>query len=421
MQRWGRRARKLFRACSATSDSNDGHEGKTERNVVYFESLRLRSTRSIMNSPRTYIFAGGGTGGHLFPGIAVAQELLQREADARVLFVGSDRELEQSILVRSGIEHRSLPVESLSMLKRRPFYFLKRNWRAIRTARRLIRELRPCAVIGLGGYASAPIVWAAARARIPIVLLEQNVIPGRTTRWLARSADLVCASFPDLQRPLPSATRVEVTGNPLRQEIAKLHGLSHGSNAGSQSELLVLGGSQGADSLNDAVTAAIGLLREELSTWRIVHQTGPRQVDAVRTVYATNSIDATVESFFDDMATRYRAASVVIARAGATTLAELTCCGLPMVLLPYPHAADDHQRANAESMAVHGAAVIVEHQRTAAETATELADQLRPLLRDDQLRASMGDAARKLARPEAATAVADLIQSLAGGHSPGDA
>lgn len=369
-----------------------------------------------MNSARTYIFAGGGTGGHLFPGIAVAQELVQREADARVLFVGSERELEQSILVRSGIEHRSLPVESLSMLKRRPLSFFKGNWRALISARRLIRELQPSAVIGLGGYASAPIVWAAARARVPIILLEQNVIPGRTTRWLARSADVVCASFPDLQRCLPTSTRVEVTGNPLRQEIAQLHGLSQCSNTLTQCELLVLGGSQGADSLNEAVMAAIALLREELATWQIVHQTGPRQVDAVRTAYATNTIDATVESFFDDMATRYRVASVVIARAGATTLAELTCCGLPMVLLPYPHAADDHQRANAQVMAVHGAAVIVEHQRTAAETATEIANQLRPLLRDRQLRASMSDAARKLARPEAAAAVADLIDVLAAGR-----
>ena len=302
-----------------------------------------------MSRARTYIFAGGGTGGHLFPGIAVAQELQQREPDSRMLFVGSDRDLEQSILARYDLEHRSLPVESLRTLTRRPLRFLRRNWQAWRSARQLIRDEQPAVVIGLGGYASAPIVWTAARARIPVVLLEQNVIPGRTTRWLARSAAVVCISFPEATSRLPSLVRVEVTGNPLRREIADLHANSAVATV-SQRELLVLGGSQGADSLNETATAAAQILRDELSTWRIFHQAGPRQVEEVRGVYKSLSLVATVQPFFDDMAERYRAASVVVSRAGATTLAELTCCGLPMVLLPYPHAADNHQLANSASV-----------------------------------------------------------------------
>jgi UDP-N-acetylglucosamine--N-acetylmuramyl-(pentapeptide) pyrophosphoryl-undecaprenol N-acetylglucosamine transferase len=182
--------------------------------------------------------------------------------------------------------------------------------------------------------------------------------------------------------------------------------------AGLQRQLLVLGGSQGADSLNDAVTTAAQLLRGELSSWHIVHQTGPRQVETIRAAYESLSLTATVQPFFDEMAERYRTASLVISRAGATTLAELTCCGLPMVLLPYPHAADDHQRANAKSLHDQGAAVIVEHRPTAAETATELAGQLRPLLVDAARRESLGHAARRAARPAAAVTVADRIQSL---------
>ncbi len=365
-----------------------------------------------MSSPLTYILAGGGTGGHLFPGIAVARQLLRREPGARLLFVGSDKDLEQSILAHNHLEHRALPVESLGTLKRRPFDFVTRNWQAWNVARRLIRDERPSVVIGLGGYASAPVVWAANRAGVPVVLLEQNVIPGRTTRWLARSAAVVCVSFAEASGRLPKKTRIEVTGNPVRREIADLHANRPAQIIGQQRELLVLGGSQGADSLNEAVTTAASLLRDELSAWRIVHQTGPRQVEVVRAAYERLSLVATVEPFFEEMAERYRAASLVVSRAGATTLAELTCSGLPMVLLPYPHAADDHQRANAKSSHDRGAAVVVEHRPTAAETATELATQLRSLLVDSGRRDAMSAAAHRAARPDAAAAVADLIQSV---------
>lgn len=364
-----------------------------------------------MATGRTYLFAGGGTGGHLFPGIAVALELLKRDPDCHVMFIGSEKDLESSILSRYGIEHRPLPVESLSTLKRHPWRFVSRNWRAWRAAKNLIRETSATTVVGLGGYASAPIVWAAARAKVPIVLLEQNVIPGRTTRWLAASAAVVCSSFAEATARLPTAKRVEVTGNPIRQEISEL--AQQTREGVSLLELLVLGGSQGADSLNDAVTAAVAELGEHLAGWRIVHQTGPRLVDAVRSAYQKQSVDAVVQPFFDDMAARYRAASLVISRAGATTIAELTCCQLPMILLPYRHAADNHQRANAKALQDRGAAIILEHQGTTAETAQQLATQLRLLLSNEGLRRKMSDAARMLAVPDAASRVVDQIESLA--------
>ena len=366
-----------------------------------------------MSTPRTYLFAGGGTGGHLFPGIAVAQQLKEREPDARLLFVGSSKELEQSILARNHFDHRPLPVESLLTLKRHPLRFAIQNWRAWVAARRLIREVRPAVVVGLGGYASAPVVWAAARAGIPVVLLGQNVIPGRTTRWLSRSAALVCISFAEATSRLPKARAVEVTGNPLRTDIAELHSQRSPSRGESPRELLILGGSQGADSMNDAVVIAARLLANDLRTWRIVHQAGPRQADSIRDAYRSLSIDATVAPFFNDMAERYRAASLVVSRAGATTLAELTCCGLPMILLPFRFAADDHQRANALSLQEHGAAVTVEHRDAADETARELAAQLQVLLADDARRNAMSSASHALGRPEAAAVVAKHIQSLA--------
>lgn len=363
-----------------------------------------------MATARTYLFAGGGTGGHLFPGIAVALELLRRESSSRMLFIGSEKDLESSILAKHQLEHRPLPVESLATLKRHPFRFMVRNWRAWRAARQLIRETSPTVVVGLGGYASAPIVWAAARRGIPIVLLEQNAIPGRTTRWLARSAAVVCSSFAEAARYLAKAKRIELTGNPVRKEIATL---ANAPRSGSSiKELLILGGSQGADSLNEAVSAAVSRMRGELTGWRIVHQTGPRLADSIRAAYQQLEIDAIVQPFFDDMAERYQAAHLVISRAGATTLAELTCCGLPMVLLPYPHAADDHQRANAVSLHERHAARIVEHGATTAETTDRLVIQLQSLLADEPARLAMGHAARQAAVPEAASNVANLIESL---------
>lgn len=359
---------------------------------------------------RTYLFAGGGTGGHLFPGIAVAQELQQREANARIVFVGSEKELEQSILARYGFEHRSLPVESLHCLKRRPWQFVIRNWRAWREARKLIRDERPAAVIGLGGYASAPVVWAATRARIPVILLEQNVIPGRTTRWLAKSAKIVCLAFEETASRLPPGTCTAITGNPVRPPIAAMHSSPPAKRTSQQ--LLVLGGSQGADSLNQAVTVAVETLHDELSGWTIVHQTGPRQVDQVRHAYEELSIRATVEPFFEDLADRYQDATLVISRAGATTLAELTCCSLPMVLLPYPQAADNHQKANAICMYARGAAVIVEHGRSSEVTGQQLARQLKSLLSDAGSLTSMSHAAHAIACPDAARDVASVLGEL---------
>ncbi len=364
-----------------------------------------------MPEPQTYIFAGGGTGGHLFPGIAVAMELARRESGSRLLFVGSERELERAVLSRHGFEHRTLPVESLRELTRCPWRFVARNWAAWKSARRLLKIESPAAVIGLGGYASAPVVWAASRVGCPVVLLEQNVIPGRTTRWLSRRATLVCSSFDEAIAHLPHGIAVEVTGNPVREEIA--HFAERPADSTQRTpELLILGGSQGADSLNEAVLLAMSRLRDDLSGWRVVHQAGPRQVELLRREYAALLIEAIVEPFFDDMLARYSAATLVVSRAGATTLAELACCGLPMILLPFKHSADDHQRANALAYQNRGAALCIEHRDTAEQTASELIAPLCRLLRDERQREAMGSAARSASRPDATQRVAEQILKI---------
>ena len=206
---------------------------------------------------RLYLFAGGGTGGHLFPGIAVAEAILAREADARILFVGSGRSIERNIVSRTPFEHRVLPSVSLAGAMRHPLTFLRGSLAARRAALRLIDQERPSVVIGCGGFASAAPVYAGARRSIPTVLLEQNVIPGRTTRWLSRWGGTVCLSFAQTAQYLHRSVKTAVTGNPVRAAIAELTQQFTGKGSAavpptsSRHTLLVLGGSQGATSIND--------------------------------------------------------------------------------------------------------------------------------------------------------------------------
>ncbi|MBC7818524.1 MAG: undecaprenyldiphospho-muramoylpentapeptide beta-N-acetylglucosaminyltransferase [Planctomycetaceae bacterium] len=375
---------------------------------------------------RTVIFAGGGTGGHLFPGIAVARELLAREPDARVLFVGSQKPIEPDIVVGAGFEHVALPSVSPSLTPTRIGSSLLRNWQAYQQARTILLRKRPSVVVGLGGFASVPPVLAAWRAGVPIVLLEQNVVPGKATRWLSRFADTVCLPWAETAKHLSPRIRAVVTGNPIRHEIAELANAIHGSHqhdapASDSSEnpslarratsesptLLILGGSQGAASLNASVLDALATLRAEIAGWRIVHQTGAADLDAIRQRYAALSLAADVQPFFRDMAEQYRRATCVISRAGATTLAELACAGLPALLVPLPTSAHDHQRLNARLFADHSAALVAEPSSPAADS---LRASLVQLLSDhplrDRLRNNVGD----LAQPQAARAVVEILR-----------
>jgi UDP-N-acetylglucosamine--N-acetylmuramyl-(pentapeptide) pyrophosphoryl-undecaprenol N-acetylglucosamine transferase len=362
-----------------------------------------------MQSGAVMLFAGGGTGGHLFPGIALAEALRRRRPDVAPLFVGSDREIERRIMQQHGLPHRSLLTASLGELKRRPDRFLWRNWRATRLAWRLVVRKQPLVVVGLGGFASAPLVWAAHRAGVPVVLLEQNAIPGRATCWLARYARMVCTTFPESIDWIHTEHPVLVCGNPVRETIARLCLEPVTPPPGERPTLLILGGSQGADGLNLAIMELVRRQRRELADWTVIHQTGPRQRDAVRATYQDLGQPAEVADFFDDLTAVYRRADVVISRAGATTLAELACAGRPTVLVPYPHATDQHQQANAEAFARQQAAVVVEQGPNCVDTAGRLWNALAPLLNDPDRRQRMGQAARDIARPDAADRILDLL------------
>ncbi len=357
------------------------------------------------------LFAGGGTGGHLYPGIAVAEELLVRDPATVVSFVGTARGLESR-----AVPARGLPLDLIRSagLKGKSFSALLRGLALLPLsaldAWRVLSTRRPDVVVGVGGYSSGPVLLLAALRGVPTLLMEQNTAPGFTNRRLAPFVRAAALSYEETLQYFPD--KGLVTGNPVRREF--LQGLEAGDdgarNAG-EVHVLIVGGSQGARAINEAMIAAAPLLAGRRLA--LTHQTGDRDLTRVREGYAAAGVTATVEPFFHDMNARMRAADVLVARAGASTLAELTVLGRASVLVPLPTAADDHQRKNARVLAAAGAAEVVEERDLTGE---RLAATLTALAVDPARRRLMARQARRLGRPDAAARVADRIIALAGGH-----
>jgi len=350
----------------------------------------------------TVVIAGGGTGGHLFPGLALADALVARGAKAT--FVGTAAGIEARAVPAAGYPLRLLPGRQL------------RGGGAVRAvaglasaaggtlrALVLLGELRPDLVVGVGGYASVAVVIAAALRRIPTVLLEQNVVPGAANRVLARLARRICVGFAESLAFLPRDRTVH-TGNPVRA------GLIQPRRPRTRTGVLVFGGSGGAHRLNQAMLDALGPLGPTLAGADLIHQTGAVDLETVRAAYAARGIAARVEPFVADMGAAYAAADLVVARAGAMTCAELTAVGLPAILVPYPYATDDHQRRNAEVLVQAGAAEMILDAELDGE---RLARGLRGMLEDASRLASMAAHSRALGRPDAAERVADECLRLA--------
>ena len=268
-----------------------------------------------------------------------------------------------------------------------------------------MNETAPAAVIGLGGFASVPVVLAAWRRKVPIVLLEQNAILGRANRILLPLADRICLSFANTPVPARSHAKARTTGTPLRRGILP----SPAGDLIKRKCLLILGGSQGASGVNEALIQAWPGLRTELAGWRIVHQTGRRDFETIKAGYTRLGIPAEVSPFLTDLGSIYPQTALAISRAGGTSLAELAVHGIPSLLVPYPRSIRDHQLRNAEQFAEAGGAMIVEEGDNPRLTASRLADPLRQLLTRDDLRDTMGQALSSLAFPDAAGKVADLV------------
>ncbi len=347
------------------------------------------------------LIAAGGTGGHIFPGIAVAAELKRRDPEARVLFVGTRRGLERRLVPQAGYQLLLLPILPLNGVgwPRLALGLAALPWGLLR-ALGLLLWRRPKAVLGIGGYAGGPLVLVAALLGIRTVILEPNVKPGLTNRLLGPFVRSAACAYAEAQR-LFGAKGV-LTGNPVRPSVAAVTPKPHVAPL----TLLAFGGSQGSRVLNQALTEALPYLPAQ-NRLRIVHQTGPSMQAEVAATYAEAGRPAEVLPFLDDMDARYRAADLVFCRSGATTCAELAAAGKASILVPFSRAAGDHQSVNAQAFAKAGAAMVMAESDLSGE---KLAARVRQLIDDPHRITDMEKAARRLARLDAAKRVADLVE-----------
>ncbi len=361
----------------------------------------------------TVLIAGGGTGGHLFPGVAVARELVRLSPGLRAVFVGTGRALEARVLAEAGFEHRALKVRAFrgrGLLDR--LRSLASLPAAVAAAMGLLARLRPALVLAVGGYAAFPLGVAAWLRRVPLAVQEQNSVPGLTNRLLARLARLAFVSFEAALVHFPRG-RARFTGNPVRPELvaSARRAAQSRPDPARRFELLVLGGSQGAASLNRAMSEAAGELAAHQGRLRITHQTGPRDAEAVAAAYAAAGMPAEVAPFFNDVGALYGRSHLVLCRAGAGTISELACCGRASLLVPYPFAAGDHQRFNAEALAATGAARVIPDRELSGPLAARL---VTALMADESRRLGMERAAAEQGRPDAAESIASACLRLAG-------
>lgn len=356
------------------------------------------------------LIAAGGTGGHIYPGIAVAKEILRREPKSEVRFVGTARGLENKLVPQAGFELSLIDSAGLKnvgpVARARGLLVLPKSMLA---ARALIKSFRPDVVIGAGGYVSGPVLLTAALRRLPTLVMESNAQPGWTNRVLARFVDKAAVSFAAALPYFPG--KAVVTGNPVRREFFEIPPRERDATGMGQFSILVFGGSQGAHAINEAMIAALPALAGLKDVLRISHQTGEKDFETVLSGYLVEGWGerASVTKYIDNMVAAFAAADLVVSRAGATTTAELIAAGKASLMVPFPFAADDHQRRNAEALEQAEAGRMILQQDLNGE---RLAQEIATLIREPDRISEMEQAARKLARGDAAAAVVDLIEKL---------
>lgn len=374
--------------------------------IRHEEKQRTDTGRRTSDARLSVIIAGGGTGGHIYPGIAIAQEFKRRHAATEIVFVGTARGMETKIVPREGFRLELIEVAALkgmSVTKRiSSLLLLPKSFFVVRS---LIRRCKPDVVIGVGGYLSGPVVLVASLMRIPTMVAEQNALPGLTNRLLARFVRAAAVSFEEARAFFGS--KAEITGNPVRAEFFDVPEKS--LNVSAPVHILFTGGSQGAHPINEALMAALPLLKSESAHLTITHQTGEKDCPGVRAAYEANGIRAEVKPFIERMIDEFAKADLIVCRAGATTVAELAAAGRPALMIPFPQAADDHQRRNAEAVERAGAGRLILQSELTGE---RLAHEMLQLIHDPQKLKQMAAQSRHLARRDAAARVVDLAISI---------
>jgi len=358
-----------------------------------------------------YVFAGGATGGHLYPGLAVAQALQTLQPEAQITFLTSDRPLDTELLGRSGYRQIAQPVRPFTINPLRLPGFARSLYQSYRAAQRELRRLRPRAVLGLGGFAAVPGVLAACRLGIPSVVLNPDAVPGKANRLLGRLADLIVVQWESAAQHFAAPEKCRCWGCPIRPQFAHPDPAAARQKLGLDVDaplLLVTGASQGARSINHTMHHVWPEFHLHHREWQLVHLTGPADAEQTRRVYAAVGAPAAVVDYAHEMWDLLAAADLVISRAGASTLAEITALGRPSILLPYPYHRDQHQLANARQLAERGAALVVTDRRSPEANCRPLLDTLDEAARPGALE-RMARAAARLGRADAAERVAGWL------------
>ena len=364
------------------------------------------------------VIAGGGTGGHLFPGIAIARELQKRCEEARILFIVGRKKMEKDIISKAGFENRSVDVEGIvgKDLLQLIGAFFKVVISSIQSFF-ILKDFKPHLIVGVGGYASGPVCLMGWFLQIPTAIQEQNSIPGITNRILTHIVKKVFISFEESRKYFKRG-KLFFTGNPIRDElmnpeILPKKGYQTIDKAMKQRfVILIMGGSQGARAINKAVLSALKEIKDRGFLPFAIHQTGTQDLEEVRATYHSLRIEAEVTSFIDNMALAYAKADLVICRAGATTIAELTALGKPSILVPYPYATHKHQDINARALANYGGAESIQEKDL---TGRILAEKITKYMENPDMLTQMSSFALKAGRPLAREAIAKELMELIGG------
>ncbi len=394
-----------------------------------------------------YFFAGGGTGGHIYPGIAVAEQIIKDQPEAKITFFCSGRQIDSRILARTDYEYIALPAMGFSARPDKFVAFCASFWKSYTLAHRKIAASRPAVLLGIGGFVSAPVVLAAHRLKVPVSLLNLDIVPGRANKLLARYAKEIYVQFDETKgcfrvaRPssgtaIPSTSlrtglavisslcvftgwkpvpqTITVTGCPLRTEFLKPNperarrvlGLDENKKV-----LLITGGSSGAENVNAAICSVLSRLVKFVDEWQIVHLAGP-DARSVKREYEKTKLNYKALYYFDDMPDLLAAADLVLGRAGAVSVAEYAAAGVPSICLPYPYHKDRHQYLNAEKLVRAGCAVIVEDLADRSMTAERLASKLVELMENEARRSEMSQACRGMAKLDAAAEIARRMSNI---------
>lgn len=362
---------------------------------------------------RSFFFAGGGTGGHIYPAVAVAEKIIELDSTAQVHFFCSERDIDSRILNQSGFEHTQLPAKEFSVRPGKFIEFVSSFLQSTRIAKEIIAAGDKPIVIGVGGFIAAPACWAGHKLKIPVALLNVDIVPGKANKIIARWADEIFVQFEDTAECFTKTkAKVSIAGCPLRKAF------DNPEPAGVKSELeldtnkkilLITGASSGSANINDAVCSNISNLDAFADDWQIVHLAGMANYDEVAKRYSGAKISVKLLAYCDDMPSLLSAADLVIGRSGAVSIAEYAAASVPSICMPYPYHRDRHQYLNAGKLVEAGAAIIVDDVPDAQDRAEWLAEELQDLMKDGAKRREMKNACAKIARKDAALTIATKL------------